>query len=403
LPENGDVPVDDNFTPWLLQQRISIMHMVPSLARLALAGPQKDLFLPDLRLLFFMGEPLTDELVHRWRARLARHAGIVNLYGPTETTLVKCFYCVPEGVKPGVQPAGSPLPHTQALIFNDDNRLCGINEIGEIVLRTPFRTLGYFNNPDENDSKFVKNPFRDDHNDLLYRTGDLGRYVADGTVEILGRIDDQVKIRGVRAEPAEIAAVLGRHSAVQCCHVLARKTEDGEFSLAAYVVAVNNKTASSAELRHYLAQHLPAALLPASFVFIDTLPLTSNGKLDRKALPDADNRGAGATTYMAPRNTLEESIFAIWADVLRKSRIGVYDNFFDVGGHSLTATQVISRLRAKLDAKIRLRHIFEYPTIAQLARLIGADHGATTYHSDQLLGEIEKMTEEDAQKLLAAK
>jgi non-ribosomal peptide synthetase component F len=161
-----------------------------------------------MRCVFFAGEPLTGHLVCQWRTAFPQSgAEIVNLYGPTETTLAKCCYRVPAHVLPGVQPVGCPLPQTQALVLRENGQLCGIGEAGEIVLRTPFRTLGYVNASEEDRKRFVKNPFRDDERDLLYYTGDRGRYRPDGVLEILGLLDDQVKIRGVRVELGEVTAI----------------------------------------------------------------------------------------------------------------------------------------------------------------------------------------------------
>src|SRR4029077_5173053 len=176
-----------------------------------------DAALPAMRWVFFAGEPLTDTLVNQWRSAFSNGGELINLYGPTETTLAKCFYRVPADVAVGVQPVGSPLPHAQALVLAESNRLCGINEPGEIVLRTPFRSLGYVNAPEEIQQRFVKNPFHDEAQDLVFFTGDAGRYRSNGTLEILGRLDDQVKIRGVRVEPAEVTAILAHHAAVESC------------------------------------------------------------------------------------------------------------------------------------------------------------------------------------------
>jgi len=349
-----------------------------------------------------MGEPLTDVLVRQWRTVSLDQAQVVNLYGPTETTLVKCFYPVPSDPRPGVQPAGVPLPQTQALVLGDDNQLCGINELGEIVLRTPFRSLGYVNAPEDNRRRFIINPFRDDGDDLIYFTGDVGRYSSDGTLEILGRTDDQVKIRGVRIEPAEVAAVLSRHPAVESCFVTARTNAQGENALAAYVVAANDRP-TSAELRTYLIERLPTVFIPASFVFLDSLPLSPNGKVNRRLLPDPDWAGSEqGIAFVEPRNALEEKLAHIWAEVLRVERVGVRDDFFDLGGHSLLATKVVVRARALFQVEIPLRMLFENPILENLASAIAklytqeVDEGEI----DRLIGTLESLTPEDIERLL---
>jgi acyl-coenzyme A synthetase/AMP-(fatty) acid ligase/acyl carrier protein len=331
----------------------------------------KSIALPSLRWVFFIGEPLTDALVRQWRSAFQSAAEIVNLYGPTETTLVKCFYRVPANMRPGIQPVGGPIPNTQALILGKDNQLCGNNEPGEIVLRTPYRSFGYINAP-ENHRRFVKNPFRDDPHDLFYFTGDTGRYAPDGLLEILGRIDDQVKIRGVRIEPAEVAAILARHPAIESCTVVAKKNEQNENYLVAYAVPSEPAKVTTADLRDYLLEQVPAAMVPSAFVFLDALPLSPNGKIDRKALPAPDHiRSELEDSLVAPRTVIEKMVADIWAEVLNLEKVGIHENFFDVGGHSLLATQVVSRIRGALHVELPLRALFEKPTIASLSEHIG--------------------------------
>jgi amino acid adenylation domain-containing protein len=195
LPEEGDSLEPTRILSWLEQEQITVLHIVPTLAQSWLTNVPMGVSLHTLRWVFFAGELLRGTLVSRWREIFPEAGEIANFYGPTETTLAKCFYHVPSDIAPEVQPVGLPLPETQALVLAQNNQLCGINEPGEIVLRTPFRSLGYINAPEENLSRFVKNPFRDDERDLLYHTGDRGRYRPDGSLEILGRLDDQVKIR----------------------------------------------------------------------------------------------------------------------------------------------------------------------------------------------------------------
>ncbi len=242
---------------------------------------------------------------------------------------------------------------------------------GRIVLRTPFRTLGYVNNAEENRKRFVKNPFRDDDVDYLYFTGDRGRYLPDGMLEYLGRVDDQVKVRGVRVEPTEIALAAGEHPMVASCFVMKREDEPDRPYLAAYVVAREGSDLTASELRTYLKQRLPAAMIPEAFVFLDALPVTPRGKIDRQALPAPDRSRAEADDFFeAPRNQSEELVARIWSSVLRRAPVGVHDDFFDLGGHSLLATQVMSRIRETFQVELPLRSLFEAPTVAGLARRI---------------------------------
>ena len=234
---------------WLAAENITLVHSVPSLAQTWLAQLAPELSLPSLRWVFSAGEPLTDALVLRWRG-VAPNCQVINLYGPTETTMIKCWYRVPDDVLPGVQPVGQSLPHSQALVLSSTNQLCGINEIGEIVLRTPFRTRGYINAQDAQRHHFIANPFTNDSRDVLYRTGDLGRYRPDGSLTVLARLDQQVKIRGVRIEPEEVTAVLGARPGVSACAVIARPGRQGETVLVAYVAPAGDRL-SATELRAF--------------------------------------------------------------------------------------------------------------------------------------------------------
>jgi amino acid adenylation domain-containing protein len=386
LPEGHDHLALDEIIAWLEREQISVLHTVPSVAQSWLADVAAKISLPNLRRVFFVGELLTNALVRRWRAVFQNAAEIVNLYGPTETTLVKCFYRVPTDLRSGVQPVGRTMPQAQALVLAQNNRLCGINEPGEIVLRTPFRSLGYINAPDENAKRFVKNPFRDDAHDLVYFTGDAGRYTLDGTLEILGRLDDQVKIRGVRIEPAEVTAILAQHPLVDSCIVVAKKNADDDSSLVAYLVASKQGQPTSTQLRSYLLERLQLAMLPSAFILLDALPLTSNGKVDRKALAALDhNRPDPEESFVAPRTTLEKMLVAIWAEVLKSNRVGIHDNFFELGGHSLLATQLVSRVRGALEVELPLRALFEKPTVAGLS-----DHIESVLRSGEKDSQISK-------------
>ncbi|MCM5570800.1 amino acid adenylation domain-containing protein [Burkholderiaceae bacterium FT117] len=369
------IPGEDDFADpigWLMREKVTVVHSTPAVVQSWLAARPADAELPDLRWLFLSGEPLTDSLVQRWRRGPGRRTRLVNFYGPTETTMIRCAYEIPEDVQPGIQPVGLPLPHSQALVLNPAGGLCGIGEPGEIVLRTPFSTLGYLNLPDENARRFRRNPFRDDDADLVYFTGDRGRYRPDGVLEICGRLDDQVKIRGVRVEPGEVAAVLSRHEGVDECVVVARPDPRGETALAAYFVAGGPTAPGASELRAYLKRHLSAALVPASFVRLDSLPLLPNGKVDRRALP-APDWGASAAGYAAPRSEIERTLASIWEGLLGVERVGLDDDFFELGGHSMLAIRVLAEVDRRLGRQLRMAAFFEAPTIRQFAALLGSD------------------------------
>ncbi|MCZ6622688.1 MAG: amino acid adenylation domain-containing protein, partial [Deltaproteobacteria bacterium] len=391
IPEETDELVSEHVLPWLEREGITLLHTVPSLAQSWMVSAPPTVTLSSLRWVFFAGEPLTGSLVRRWRESFPDSGQIVNLYGPTETTLAKCFYTVPTQIASGVQPVGRPLPQTQALVLTENGQVCGIGEPGEIVLRTPFRSLGYINAPEEQRKRFVANPFRDNPADLIYFSGDRGRYRPDGSLEILGRLDNQIKIRGVRVEPDEVTAILSQHPDVSSCVVVGRTNAQDENILVGYVVASARNQVKVREIRSYLSKALPSAMVPSVFVFLDALPLTPNGKVDRKALPAPDQtRPELERAFVAPRSPVEKELARIWSEVLKLKQVGVYDNFFELGGHSLLATQVMSRVCKAFQTEVPLRTLFEKPTIEELAEVI----------EKTLLEEIEKLTEDEAQQLL---
>jgi amino acid adenylation domain-containing protein len=383
------LPVEgEDILRFLERERITTIHTVPAVAETWLMATEQTTLCgagnpagdssPDagriagatqkprlsLRRIFFAGEPLTDVLVNRWRAAFPESGEIVNLYGPTETTLAKCFYRVPANPHPGIQPLGSPIPHTQVLVLTPDRALCGVGEPGEIAIRTPFRSLGYLNALDENAARFIANPFGGD--DVVYLTGDRGVYRADGLLEFRGRIDQQVKIRGVRVEPAEVAATLQAHDDVAACAVIVR-----DEILVAYVVLRANAAENSGALQEYLAQRLPAAMVPSAFVFLESLPLTPNQKLDREKLPAPTGlRPSLDKPYVAPRDAVELALVQVWEDLLKVRPIGVTDRFFEVGGHSLLALRLLVEVEQRLGRKFPLQALFEEPTIEHMAAVM---------------------------------
>ncbi|HEY3304677.1 MAG TPA: amino acid adenylation domain-containing protein [Candidatus Binatia bacterium] len=401
-PETLD-PASELALSWLDRQSVTLFHGVPTLVQHWLGNIEDGVCLRHLRWAFLAGEPLLDTFVRKWRHTLPRAGQIVNLYGPTETTLAKCFHVIPDEPFAGVQPVGKPLPQTQALVLNRNGRLCGVGEPGEIVIRTPFRTRGYINSPEEQAKRFAQNPFRADPDDVIYYTGDGGRYGTDGALEILGRLDKQIKIRGVRIEPDEVTAILSQHTEVKACFVAARKAPDREPVLVAYVVPFTRNKVASSDLRSYLAMHLPAAAVPAAVVFLEALPLSPNGKVNAQDLPERESgRLESTTTFLAPRNATEQSLAKIWCEVLKLKKIGVLDNFFDLGGHSLMATQLVSRIRRNFGLEIPLQAIFEQPTIAGLALYL-LEQQAQSLHNDQfheLLAELDDLSDAEAERQL---
>ena len=271
----------------------------------------------------------------------------------------------------GFIPIGKPIDGARAVLLDEAGKACPRGTVGEIIIRTPYRSLGYYRQPELTREVFVQNPFSDDPDDLVYRTGDLGRMLHDGSFQFVARKDDQVKYRGVRIELGEVEAALLQHSDVQQAAVMARHDGRGDQGLVAYFVAIDEKSPTTSDLRRFLQRKLPDHMIPSAFVALDALPLSANGKVNRKALPSPDGtRPLLDRPYVAPRNPTEQAVASVWSEALAMDRVGVHDDFFELGGHSLTATQVISRMREQFRVEIPLKSLFEKPTVAHLAALI---------------------------------
>nr|WP_017314620.1 non-ribosomal peptide synthetase [Mastigocladopsis repens] len=337
----------------------------------------KELLKSNLRLIVFSGGLLPCQLLKKLRSQLENQPRIVNVYGQTETVGV-CAYPIPPEFdqEQGYVPVGYPLEHTQVCILDSNLQPVSKGEKGELHVAGAGLARGYLNRADLTYEQFIINPFSHGSTSRLYKTGDVARYLSDGTVEIVGRLNDQVKIREMRVELGEIEWVLEQHPMIRETVVIATEDVSGDKRLVAYVVPEllsdeTSQTVFTRELRSFLKQKLPEYMVPSSFVVLTALPLTPNGKIDRRALP-APNLASQEVeaTFVSPRNDLEWSMTQIWEEILGIQPIGVRDNFFELGGHSLLATQVISRCRQALGVEIPLQLLFETPTIAQLASTI---------------------------------
>jgi amino acid adenylation domain-containing protein len=301
------------------------------------------------------------------RRLLAEFPGmrLVNGYGPTESTTFACCFTIRDARDLGSSvPLGRPIANTSVFVVDRALRAAPVGVAGELAIAGDGLGRGYIDRPEWTAERFVPNAFGDSGS-RLYRTGDLARWSASGHIEFLGRMDQQVKVRGYRIEPGEVEAVLGEHPAVRAVAVVARADRSGDRRLVAYVVGRAGEEGLAAALRAFMAERLPAYLVPAGFVVLDALPLSANGKLDRSALPAPDWQGNAA--YEVPRTPVEEVLAEIWQRVLRCERVGIRDDFFALGGHSLLATQVMARVRATFKIEIPLSRLFDQPTIETLA------------------------------------
>lgn len=353
---------------WLRDERITLLHAVPTLARAWLDADHDTTRLPDLRVVFFAGEPLTGAFVTRWRERCSAGTTVVNLYGPTETTLAKCWNVIDDVPEAGTLPVGRPLPDTQVLVVSDAGDLLGPGSLGELVIRTPFATLGYVGERAAQGSGFGPNPWSDDRDDVVYRTGDLGRYRPDGRLEVVGRRDRQVKILGVRVDPAEVEAALASHPAVRHGVVGPVRDVDGTTRLTAWVTAVPGKAIDRAEVRTFLARRLPAAMVPSSVVVVTEIPRTANGKIDHAVLAAMERTAVGSGPR--PTDELERRLLDLWRPMFPGRDPTVTDDFFELGGTSLLAARLFAAIEGTFGRSLPLGTLFEAPTPAALAAVI---------------------------------
>jgi len=309
------------------------------------------------------GEALPPELANQL---LEKCASLWNMYGPTETTVWSAVHRVASGE--GIVPIGRPIANTQVYVLDEALQLRPIGVPGELYIGGDGLALGYLNRPDLTAERFIAHPFSSNEKARLYKTGDLARYLSSGDLECLGRLDHQVKIRGFRIELGEVEAALTAHLELRQAAVIAREDVPGDKRLVAYIVANGRREPSISEVRSFLKDKLPDYMIPASFVFLDALPLTPNRKVDRKSLPAPERvRSLMRAGYVEPRNDLERFLAEIWCSALQMDKVGIHDNFFELGGDSLRGAIFINKVQQRLDAYIYVVALFESPTVAAFA------------------------------------
>ncbi len=358
IPERGQILEPEKILPWFFESQISILHCVPSLMKAwLLLAPELRPF-SFLKYAFFAGEPLTSSLINSFREYSSSSTQVVNLYGPTETTLAKLCQVVDQPVE-GVQPIGKAQPAVDVLIVRDRKFLCGVYEVGEILIRTPHRSKGYYKNDVLTREVFIPNPWSDDPQDLLYCTGDLGLILPDGRIHIMGRIDNQIKIRGVRIEPHEIEAQILKNPDMASAVVLARADDAGEKVLCAFVVPRAGVDPASShgleqQIRHFLKGALPDAMVPRRIFAVGALPYLPNGKVDRRALLAMQDLSTAKRNQTPWAFGAEPELLAI-VDEFEKAlgvRVARVDqSFVDLGGDSLSFIRLslaLQKLKGKL-------------------------------------------------------
>ena len=391
----------DELLAWLEASRINLVHCVPSVLRNLLAWLQLELEasrgrLPALQRICLSGEVVLPITVQAWQSHFGERIELVNFYGASETTMIRCYHRIGAAdIARGFVAVGQPISHTQVIVLDPLGRPCASGTPGEIYIRSPFFTLGYYRNPRLTASVFVPNPLRPQSEERVYRTGDMGLFLPDGSLRFLGRRDGQVKINGVRVEVGEIENILLGHPQIAEAAVIARTADDGSNSLHAFVVPTGPL---SVALRDFLAERLSVTLIPQSYTELDTMPMTSSGKVDHKALAQRQvPLSAAVAADAAPASATQKTLITLYEEVLERKGIGVRDDFFALGGHSLRALLLLSRIRKAFGVEVALRVLFESPTVAQLAEVVdqlcsaSAAQGAST---EALLSEVHSELED---------
>jgi amino acid adenylation domain-containing protein len=362
------------------RERIDVLKIVPSHLAALQSGQHPEQVMPRKRLILG-GEASRLDWIERLRA-LSPECEIYNHYGPTETTVGVLAYHVDTqlpNTRSGTLPLGRPLPNSRIYLLDGEGRSVPIGDQGELYIGGCGVARGYLNRPDLTAEKFVPDPFSPDPRARLYRTGDLGRCLPDGSIEFCGRIDYQVKLHGYRVELGEIEGALREHGSVQDAVVLARQDESGDKQMVAYVIAsqanqppsVSEQVLTPTTLREYLKGRLPHYMVPSAFVLMARFPLTSNGKIDRQALADFSIASKEPShDFVRPRTETEKALAVIWAELLKVENIGINDDVFDLGAHSLMAMKALTQIRDVFEVNLSLRNLFEHPTVAGLAEII---------------------------------
>lgn len=397
----------DDFYQLLIDEKVTILNQTPSAFSQLTAVDQIRKAKLSLRKVIFGGEALDFASLKSW---VGSHGFddpvLINMYGITETTVHVTHYQLSENDLNAHQSIiGSPLPDLQAYVLDSFYTPVPKGVVGELFVSGAGVASTYLNRPDLSSEKFITKNIAGLGERRMYRTGDLVRVMDDGQLEYLGRIDDQVKIRGFRIELGEIEFNISALPEVRECVVMIKSDTQGEDAIVAYVAVNDVSEVFTSDLRAGLVGKLPEYMIPKAFVLLNSLPLTVNGKVDKKSLSDPDWSRLSSHEYISPRNETEEVLAEVWAEVLKIETVGIYDNFFEIGGHSLLATQIVSRIRDRLDVEVPLNVIFETPTIADVALVLIENEASDLDEAllNELLDEIEGLepggsAEDESQK-----
>jgi len=371
IPGNREIVMErEQLLRWLGRSQVDIIHCVPSLFKVINAGPLESGQFKMLKYILLSGEKINRSVLESWYDINGERVRLVNFYGPTETTMIKTYHIIgKEDLRRSSIPIGKPLAGTQVLILDRQGKICPGGIVGEIYIRTPYGTLGYCNEPGLTRERFIPNPFNDkEGGDKLYRTGDMGRQVPGGNLELLGRMDQQVKIRGMRVELAEIESILLGNEGIKDAVVMEREDARGEKYLCAYVVTEGELAGE--KIKEYMAGKIPGYMIPAYIVGIEKLPLTGNGKVDRQRLPEPEIKDVGGEDM--PRGEEEKRMAEVWSKILgiSKEKIGRGSDFFAMGGHSLKAAALAAEIHKVFEVKLPLAEIFKTPGFGEMIKYI---------------------------------
>jgi len=378
IPRENEPLIDsEKLATWLELKRINLIHCVPTIFRLLNSNRLNSGQLKNLKYILLAGEKINPSDLVDWYRVFGDRIRLVNLYGPTETTMVKVFYPIESGdIHLERIPVGNPMIGARVIILDKSNRPCFPLQVGEIFIRTPFGSFGYYNNPGLNKEKFIINPFGSNPDDILYRTGDLGRILSDGKIDILGRIDRQVKIRGNRIELEEIERVLVNQSLVKEAVVILKGNSPGQEYLCAYITLaagqqINgefNPKPFTDNLKHELSNRLPRYMVPSAIHILDSIPKKIGGKVDFEKLSTLV--GQKEADFIPPSTDIEKRLVKIWTDILKIDPIGITDDFFELGGNSLSVVSLEAKIRHEFSIKITVAELFKRQTVAKQAQLV---------------------------------
>jgi amino acid adenylation domain-containing protein len=388
---------------WLIRHEITIYRSFSTLFRHFINNFDGEQQFPRLRLLYLAGEPVYRRDVELYKRYFSPDCIFVNGIGSTECLTYRWYLVNKETqINNNNVPVGYPLEDMEVLLLDDGGNEVAFNQIGEMSIRSRYLSAGYWRRPELSEAKFLRDPNGGD--ERIYRTGDLGVMLDDGCLVHMGRKDFQVKVRGYRIEVGEIEAALLNLDNVKEAVAILREDRSGDKRLVAYIVPFRQPAPTIMTLRNALAENLPDYMVPSAFVVLDTLPLLPNGKLDRQGLPGPDNsRPKLDTPYVVPETTVEQTLAKIWAEVLNIDQVGIHDNFFDLGGHSLAATRVVSQVIKHFQVELPLRSLFQSPTVAAMATVIAEHRGKNMSNEEveNILTKLESLTDEEIQRILS--